>query len=138
MWITGLAAPRHVGSSQTRARTRAPCISRQIPNHCATREAPRPLFFLTSRLNLQFPSSPLNMSTTKPQICPTPKSLSPTFPVVLISVNSNSVLTAQDEALGSTSALLSFYPILRKSCWFYLQKIQKPGHFHPSATSTLF
>ena len=27
------------GSSQTRARTRVPCISRQILNHCATREA---------------------------------------------------------------------------------------------------
>ena len=37
----GPAAPRHVGSSQTRARTRVPCISRQILNHCATREAPR-------------------------------------------------------------------------------------------------
>ena len=39
-WLTGLVAPRHVGSSQTRARTRVPCISRQILNHCATREAP--------------------------------------------------------------------------------------------------
>ena len=39
MWLTGLVAPRHVGSSQTRARTRVPCISRQTPNHCATREA---------------------------------------------------------------------------------------------------
>ena len=29
----------HVGSSQTRARTHVPRISRQIPNHCATREA---------------------------------------------------------------------------------------------------
>ena len=37
---TGPAAPRHVGSSQTRARTRVPCIGRQILNHCATREAP--------------------------------------------------------------------------------------------------
>ena len=27
------------GSSQTRARTRVPCISRPILNHCATREA---------------------------------------------------------------------------------------------------
>ena len=36
----GLVAPRHVGSSQTRARTRVPCIGRQTPNHCATREAP--------------------------------------------------------------------------------------------------
>ena len=43
MWLTGLA-PRHVGSSQTRARTRVPCIGRQILNHCATREAPRPPF----------------------------------------------------------------------------------------------
>ena len=40
LWLTGRVAPRHVGSSQTRARTRAPCIGRQIPNHCATREAP--------------------------------------------------------------------------------------------------
>ena len=39
LWLTGLVAPRHVGSSQTRARTRVPCISRQILNHCATREA---------------------------------------------------------------------------------------------------
>ena len=36
----GLVAPRHVGSSQTRAQTRVPCIGRQILNHCATREAP--------------------------------------------------------------------------------------------------
>ena len=39
LWLTGLVAPRHVGSSQTRARTRIPCIGRQILNHCATREA---------------------------------------------------------------------------------------------------
>ena len=32
-------APRHVGSSQTRARTRVPRTGRQTPNHCATREA---------------------------------------------------------------------------------------------------
>ena len=40
LWPTGPVAPRHVGSSQTRARTRVPCIGRQILNHCATREAP--------------------------------------------------------------------------------------------------
>ena len=44
LWPTGPAAPRHVGSSQTRARTRVPCISRQILNHCATREAKKKLF----------------------------------------------------------------------------------------------
>ena len=38
-WLTGPAALRHVGPSQTRARTCVPCISRQILNHCATREA---------------------------------------------------------------------------------------------------
>ena len=39
LWLTDLVAPGHVGSSQTRARTRVPCIGRQILNHCATREA---------------------------------------------------------------------------------------------------
>ena len=39
LWPTGPAAPRHVGSSQTRARTRVPCTGRQTLNHCATREA---------------------------------------------------------------------------------------------------
>ena len=40
LWRTGLVAPWHVGSSRDRARTRVPCIGRQIPNHCTTREAP--------------------------------------------------------------------------------------------------
>ena len=48
LWLTGLVAPWHMGSSQTRARTRVPCISRQILNHCATREAP----FMTLLANL--------------------------------------------------------------------------------------
>ena len=39
LWLTGPVAPWHVGSSQTRARTRVPCIGRQTLNHCATREA---------------------------------------------------------------------------------------------------
>ena len=39
LWPTGLVAPWHVRSSQTRARTRVPCIGRQILNRCATREA---------------------------------------------------------------------------------------------------
>ena len=47
LWLTGLAAPRHVGSSQTRARTRVPRIGRQTPNHCATREALQPCFCVT-------------------------------------------------------------------------------------------
>ena len=38
-WLTSPAAPRHAGSSQTRARTRVPRIGRQTLNHCATREA---------------------------------------------------------------------------------------------------
>ena len=49
LWLTGLVAPRHVGSSQTRARTRVPCISRQTLNHCTTREALQ-AGFLTSLL----------------------------------------------------------------------------------------
>ena len=45
LWLMGLVAPRHVGSSQTRARTRFPCIDRQILNHWATREALYDLFY---------------------------------------------------------------------------------------------
>ena len=41
----GPIAPRHVGSSQTRAWTRVPCIGRRILNHCATREALFVLFY---------------------------------------------------------------------------------------------
>ena len=37
----GLVALRHVGYSQTRDRTHVPCIGRQIPNHCTTREVHR-------------------------------------------------------------------------------------------------
>ena len=45
LWLTGLVAPWHVGSSQTKARTRVPCICRQILNHCATREARLSFYF---------------------------------------------------------------------------------------------
>ena len=38
LWCTGLVAPRHVGSSQTRDRTHVRCIGRRILNHCATTE----------------------------------------------------------------------------------------------------
>ena len=48
----GLVAPQHVESSQTRARTRVPCIGRRILNHCATREV-LPLFFKISIVGIQ-------------------------------------------------------------------------------------
>ena len=41
LWHMGLVAPRHVGSSRTRAQTHVPCIGRYILNHCATREVQR-------------------------------------------------------------------------------------------------
>ena len=50
LWLTGPAAPWHVGSSQTRAQTRVPCIGRQILNHCATREALNNNFFFIATL----------------------------------------------------------------------------------------
>ena len=54
MWHTDLVAPRHVGSSRTRARTHVPCIGRQILNHCGmwilnhctTREVPSAHFLI--------------------------------------------------------------------------------------------
>ena len=71
MWLTGPVALRHVGSSQTRARTRVPCIGRQILNHCATREAPGSLLILglciccsicLEHLHLLPPFHPLSVS----------------------------------------------------------------------------
>ena len=40
LWWSGLVASWHVGSSQTRDRTHAPCIGRQSLVHCTTREVP--------------------------------------------------------------------------------------------------
>ena len=48
-WPTGPAAPRHAGSSQTRARTCVPCTGRQTLNHCTTREA-HPLIFVKDKI----------------------------------------------------------------------------------------
>ena len=45
LWRTSLVAPRHVGSSRTRPRTRVPCIGRRVLNHCATREVPGQAIF---------------------------------------------------------------------------------------------
>ena len=42
LWHTGLGAPQHVGSSQTRDWTHVPCIGRWILNHWTTREAQLP------------------------------------------------------------------------------------------------
>ena len=39
LWLTGLVALWHVGSSRTRDRASVPCIARQILNHWTTREA---------------------------------------------------------------------------------------------------
>ena len=46
LWLTGPVAPRHMGASQTRARTHVPCNGRQTLNHCATREAQAYGFFV--------------------------------------------------------------------------------------------
>ena len=54
LWHTGLVAPQHVGSSQTRGRTRVTCIGRWILNHCATSEA---LHFKYSSMYMSIPNS---------------------------------------------------------------------------------
>ena len=50
LWRTGLAAPRHVGSSRTKAQSHVPCIGRWILNHCASREVTLLLFNVTFRI----------------------------------------------------------------------------------------
>ena len=44
LWDTGLIAPWHVGSSQTRNQTGVPCIARQILDHWTTGEAHSRIF----------------------------------------------------------------------------------------------
>ena len=46
----GLVGPWHVRSSQTRDRTRVPCIGRQILNHCVNGEVLFPPIFITNLL----------------------------------------------------------------------------------------
>ena len=42
VWHMGLAAPRHVESSQTMDQTRVSSIGRWLHTHCTTREVPPP------------------------------------------------------------------------------------------------
>ena len=60
-WLMGPAAPRHVGSSRTGARTRVPCIGRRTLNHCATREA---LSYLSLFSNKVLYQSSIDLSST--------------------------------------------------------------------------
>ena len=53
LWCTGLAAPRHVGSSWTGVWTYVPCIGRQLLNHCTTREVPELCSILCNNLNVK-------------------------------------------------------------------------------------
>ena len=50
LWLAGLVALRHVGSSWTRAGTHVACIGRRILNHRATRAASRFQFQTTYQL----------------------------------------------------------------------------------------
>ena len=96
----GLAAPRHVGSSRSRAQTRVPCIGRQILNHCATREVP-----YVSVLNLCL-------------ISLTPTSLSYLLPPCLISyldpssISLNLTLDIIPQALDLTSLVGLAFPLV--------------------------
>ena len=76
-----LAAPWHVGSSQTRARTCVPCIGRRILNHCTTREAAGICFAF-------FPHSPHPLNPAPPNLlainCPLVCDLSTTLHFILL------------------------------------------------------
>ena len=46
VWLTGLVALLHVGSSRARYWTCVPCTGRWTSNYCATREVPKLYFYL--------------------------------------------------------------------------------------------
>ena len=63
-WLTGLAAPQHVGSSWIRDGTYVSCFHRQILYHWATRDALHFLDFLTVSLQRAEPHvSPYSVNT---------------------------------------------------------------------------
>ena len=80
LWLTGPVAPRHVGSSQTRARTRVPCTGRQILNHCATREALIPSLYVW----ISIPYTPSSL-----------KSYSGYYTLSLLFLNPNSLISKE-------------------------------------------
>ena len=66
LWSTGPGAPRHVGSSQTRAQTRVPCPGRRALNHRATREAPEYRIFFGKGTCGYFHNTGLKMTKSSP------------------------------------------------------------------------
>ena len=125
LWLTGLVAPRHVGSSQTGARTRVPCIGRQILNHCATREALKcrflyPTFYMTFQTEVLILSLATYYFVTFPD-----------------AANDDSILpAAQAQKFGSNlKSSFSFTPHMRSTsqiCQLYLQIYPESDLFSPS------
>ena len=69
LWLTGPVAPRRVGSSQTRARTRVPCIGGQTLTHCATREAQQHVNFYMAPLKVFITENVIAYDFTSLIIC---------------------------------------------------------------------
>ena len=86
LWLTGLVAPRHVGSSRTGARTRVPCIGRWTLNHCTTREAQSSLLSKCSQSTaVRYPGSypvALTCIASVPNITSWPK-MAASFPAIM-------------------------------------------------------
>ena len=114
LWLTGLIALRHVGSSQTRAQTRVPCIGRQILNHCATREA-----LGSSSFHGHFPQSPSSFyhyEVPKPQ---------GNFPLISLNLSGNSHTKRQGPILRKHPLTLSQeFPQASNSVLFILSLSQ--------------
>ena len=139
MWHTGLVAPQHVGSSQTRARTHVPCTGRQILNHCATREAC--LLFLIcfsyffSACDLSFSLSLWNLLSYKRFNFYVIKSInlslidSEFFSLSMAQKNLlNSKTLKKCTKFSSTKTLLPFFLFaLKNSCFYYFKYLMRMG-----------
>ena len=95
LWCTGLAAPRHVGSSWTRVQTCVPCIGRQILNHWTTREVLERILLslllpasLSLSLCLSLSLPPPSVSLTPSLRVPVPLSLALCILLKLLSITS--------------------------------------------------
>ena len=126
MWLTGPVAPWHVGSSQTRARTRVPCIGRQTLNHCTTREAPKMVSFLMVLLikrrktdpSISLPAS-LLWSLEFSGILPWQVSCCPRVPKAPCFLLADSVFTCLSHVLGCKFLEHLGRCWLRSRLWFW-------------------
>ena len=125
----GPSCPRHVKSSQMRARTCVPYIGRQVLIHCTTREVPKEKLFKGSDLMFLL-TVPAHLSIPAPSIPLPPSLFSPSIPLFSLHVDFLYLGIFSPSGLPACSFCLESHltPSLGKSSFqFYATSPEKPS-----------